>query len=1039
MANVPGKGSGAERSTRLGADRSKRFWLWAPVMVCGMIVASGTGSAQNLNIDNNDTVTAAAGSQTLGTVVAGFNSGTVNGVPGGTYIVPTGANVTLSGLFAGFAPGSSGLVEVNGGNITTTNPQSQYYIGFNGSGTLIVSNGGTVFSASQTYVGYNPGSSGVLTVEGQGSSYTNTGFFLVGNSGPGQLNVLNGGGVSSPGGTLQIGANSTGTALVSGTGSSLSAGTFLGVGVSSGSVGDLTITDGGMATSGSGTYLAFNPGSTGTISVSNGGLLTSPLLVVGSSGTGNLQVQSNGIVTISGNAIVGAVAGTSSVEVRGAGATLTANNLIVGGQGNGTMMISNQGTVTATGSTSIAGQCGSGLASFCPTPIQGGAGTVTVTDPGSVLNAGTTLAIGQFGPGTLTIANSADVFAGSVVIAQNAGSTGTLNIGAAAGNAPVAPGTLNAPTVAFGAGTGHIVFNHTNTSGRYVFAPAISGTGAVDVFSGNTVMTGSSTYSGPTTIHGGILSAGAANVFSPNSDYAVQSGGTLNLNGHDQTVANLSNAGLVTMGTGTPPGTVLTTTNYVGQGGTLHLNTFLGSDGSPSDKLVINGGSADPSFMSITNAGGPGAATTGNGILVVQAINGGTTTLDAFTLAGEVRGGALDYRLYRGSPANMPDPSVANDWFLRSTFTNGPGPEEPIGPTPPPEPLPPGVHPIIGPELATYGVVQPIARQMGLTTLGTFHERVDDAASDAACLNTTSDSAAITKAPPVPYGNCRPAVWGRLFGQQINSHYEAFADPRASGQVAGIQSGADIWRGSLIPGHSDTAGIYFAYGNGNVGVDGLVTNAAATAYVLQHTGSLNLNAYSLGGYWTHYGPGGWYIDAVLQGSFYNGNAATQFANLPISGTGFTSSLETGYPIPLSWFGPGFVLEPEGQIIWQRVSFRDDNDGLGPVGLGATSGASGRLGLRGKWTISDPAGRVWQPYVLANVWRDWGANATTMFGNDSVPLLEQATRLEFAGGLSAKILPGLSVYGQAGYQSAVSGTDGGRRDGVRGDLGLHYTW
>jgi len=78
-------------------------------------------------------------------------------------------------------------------------------------------------------------------------------------------------------------------------------------------------------------------------------------------------------------------------------------------------------------------------------------------------------------------------------------------------------------------------------------------------------------------------------------------------------------------------------------------------------------------------------------------------------------------------------------------------------------------------------------------------------------------------------------------------------------------------------------------------------------------------------------------------------------------------------------------------------------------------------------------------VLANVWRDWRANATTMFGADPVLLLQQATRLEFAGGLSAKILPGLSLYAQAGYLVAVSGTDGGRRDGFKGHFGVHYTW
>ncbi|GLR85403.1 autotransporter outer membrane beta-barrel domain-containing protein [Bradyrhizobium iriomotense] len=482
---------------------------------------------------------------------------------------------------------------------------------------------------------------------------------------------------------------------------------------------------------------------------------------------------------------------------------------------------------------------------------------------------------------------------------------------------------------------------------------------------------------------------------------------------------------------------------FISNGGTLKLDTVLNQGGpaSQSDVLVVDGTSVGPggaTSMSIRNAGGTGALTVGDGILVVQVLDPSRSAPGVFALAGEVRGGAFDYDLFHGG-LNGSNPQ---DWFLRSTFIVGPPivvpPEPPIlPPIPPPEVLPPGVFPIIGPELATYGVVQPIARQMGLTTLGTLHERVGDAAADAACLNAMPDNSLITKAPPVLYGNCRQVVWGRLFGQQIDNHYQAFADPRASGQVAGIQAGADLWRGSLIPGHSDSTGVYFAYGNGNVNVDGLVTNTAATAYVLQHTGSVNLNAYSVGGYWTHYGPGGWYIDAVLQGSFYNGNASTQFANLPISGAGFSSSLEAGYPIPLPWLGPRFVLEPEGQIIWQQVSFRDADDGLGPVGLGTTSGASGRLGLRGKWTINDPAGRVWQPYVLANVWQDWGGNATTMFGVDPVPLIDQATRLEFAGGLSAKILPGLSLYAQAGYQFATSSQL--RRDGVKGNFGVHYAW
>jgi outer membrane autotransporter protein len=1007
------------------------------VLVCGAMFTPNIGCAQAaLNIDGNTTVTAAGGTTTFGTVVAGLNSGTVGGVPGGTFIVPAGANVVLSNLHIGQSTGSTGLVTVDGGTIKTTNPESQYYIGFNGSGTFTVSDGGTVVSNSQTYVGYNPGSSGVLTVDGNGSTYTNTGFFVVGNSGPAQLNVTHGGAVSSPGGTLQIGGGATATALVSGAGSTLSAGTFLGVGVTDGSVGTLTITDGGMATSGSGTYLAFSgasnglPASNGTVVVSNGGSLTSPLLVVGTSGKADMQIQSNGTVTISGTTIVGAFEGTSSMEVSGPGATLNIQNsdLIVGGQGNGTMTVSNEGTVNVTGSggTFIAGQCGAGLTSFCGTPaVQGGAGTVTVTDRSSVLNAGTSLTIGQYGPGTMTIENGATVVANAVSMAENAGSTGTLNIGAAAGAAPAVPGTLDAGTLAFGAGTGDIVFNHTDTSGNYVFPVAITGTGTVNVLSGATVMTGASTYAGATTITGGTLAAGAANVFSPNSDYTVESAGTMDLRGFDQRVASVVNAGLIH--TGGDPGTELTTTNYVGQNGTIALDTYLGDDNSPSDKLVIDGGKATgTSKLTITNAGGPGELTQANGIPVVVVTSGGTTDDDAFSLAGEARGGAFDYRLYHGGLGGV----LPGDWFLRSDFLVGTEvpsipPDENLPVDPPPAELPPGVYPDIGPEISTYSVVQPLARQLGLTMLGTMHERIGDTLTDAG--GGTGGNGVVQ------------AAWARVFGEQLDNRYRTYTDARANGQEIGVQTGVDLWRGSFLPGHHDAAGVYFAYGNSNVDVDGLITNADVTADVLSHTGSVNLNAYSGGAYWTHYGRGGWYVDAILQGTHYDGDATTQSARLPLSGTGIATSLESGYPFHLP-LGPGFVLEPQAQIVWQHMGLSEENDGLGSVDPGSTSGVTGRLGVRGEWAIERANGEVWQPYVRANLWRDWGAQATTLYsGADQVPLRQQFTRIDFAAGVTAKLGTRVSLYGQFGYGYSINGSASGSQKGIWGDVGGRYVW
>jgi outer membrane autotransporter protein len=339
--------------------------------------------------------------------------------------------------------------------------------------------------------------------------------------------------------------------------------------------------------------------------------------------------------------------------------------------------------------------------------------------------------------------------------------------------------------------------------------------------------------------------------------------------------------------------------------------------------------------------------------------------------------------------------------------------------------LPSGTWPIIGPELATYGVVQPIARQLGLATLGTLHERIGDTMTLA---NAGGDSAGIARAD-----------WARFYGQRIDNRYQAFADPRASGWLGGFQGGLDLWRGSFLPGHRDAAGVYMAYGRAEIGVNGLVTNPLATGYMLTRTGTLNLDAYSAGGYWTHYGASGWYLDAVVQGTRYTGTAMTQFAQLPTNGFGFISSLEAGYPVPLP-LGPRFVLEPQAQIIWQEVTLNQANDGLGAVALGTTSGTTGRLGLRGQWTIVSESGQVWQPYARANLWRDWGADATTMFGVDAVPLVEEATRLELAGGLTAKLNTRFSVFAQAGYQFAVlQGSENTMRNGVKGDFGVRYAW
>ena len=171
-----------------------------------------------------------------------------------------------------------------------------------------------------------------------------------------------------------------------------------------------------------------------------------------------------------------------------------------------------------------------------------------------------------------------------------------------------------------------------------------------------------------------------------------------------------------------------------------------------------------------------------------------------------------------------------------------------------------------------------------MTTLGTLHERTGDT-SPIANMGTPCPAGGDTgdgiarKAPAKAPTDCLnagwgPSAWGRVIGQQIDNRYRAFADPRAAGQLLGFQSGIDLWRGEWMPGHRDAAGIYFAYANANVDVTGRVTNEAATNYVLRRTGGLNLDAWSGAAYWTHYGPGDWYLDAVAQATRYQGSAST---------------------------------------------------------------------------------------------------------------------------------------------------------------------
>jgi autotransporter-associated beta strand protein/YVTN family beta-propeller protein len=158
---------------------------------------------------------------------------------------------------------------------------------------------------------------------------------------------------------------------------------------------------------------------------------------------------------------------------------------------------------------------------------------------------------------------------------------------------------------------------------------AISGPGGLTkVGAGTLTLSGSSTYTGATSVNAGTLQAGAVNAFSPFSAFTVASGATLDLNSFNQTIGSLAGAGSATLGSAmlttgndntstTFSGTISGTGSLTKIGsGTLMLtgiNTYSGRTAVNGGTLEVDGSIA-PSSLTTVNSGGTltGIGTVGN-------------------------------------------------------------------------------------------------------------------------------------------------------------------------------------------------------------------------------------------------------------------------------------------------------------------------------------------------------------------------------------------------------------------------------------------
>lgn len=357
------------------------------------------------------------------------------------------------------------------------------------------------------------------------------------------------------------------------------------------------------------------------------------------------------------------------------------------------------------------------------------------------------------------------------------------------------------------------------------------------------------------------------------------------------------------------------------------------------------------------------------------------------------------------------------DWYLRSSFipiptptptptpnpTPTPSPTPTPGPTPTPSPaptfVPENLMPIVGLELSVYGSVLPTAMSLDRVTLGTLKERV----GDEICLLTN----------PNPSANrFVNGAWVRAFAQPNKAHYSSLVKPSASGTIAGLQTGLDVYRDQTAAGALNIVGFYLAYANDRPDIDGLITNAETTANINRHAGSLNLHSETAGLYWTHFWHSGAYLDLVTQASYYRGNANAFRTSLSLKGNGINASAEFGYPINLS---RKVVFEPEAQLIYQYANFNNSNDLFSPVNLGASNELLGRIGARLKFNNQPCNQWTFQPFLRANLWSTLaGASATAIYGktkqiDNSITTTARNTWVQLGGGVTVKTTDKVTLY------------------------------
>ncbi|MGU3413943.1 autotransporter-associated beta strand repeat-containing protein [Enterobacteriaceae bacterium C34A] len=523
-----------------------------------------------------------------------------------------------------------------------------------------------------------------------------------------------------------------------------------------------------------------------------------------------------------------------------------------------------------------------------------------------------------------------------------------------------------------------------NRSNALTLSGNISGKGDVQqIGSGSTVLTGDNSYSGITRVVNGILQAGGTQTLSENSVHTVYQGAQLDTQGYNQQVAGLNNAGTVNLTSGHIGSRLTVKGNYVGDNGALNLAAQQkGSEGT-ADKLVIDGGKASGQTTLNIDISRLGAPTHGNGIEVVEALNGATTTAqstrDAFTLgADHLEAGAFEYHLFAGDLK-----AQGENWYLRTDYRS---------------------------EVPLFNGIAQAVRTGDLAVLSNLHKRMGDENS-------------FTKG-----NDDDKRVWARYLGEAGKTRLNDAASTSLNTHMNGVQVGSDIWTNQQWK-----TGLYASLLDNRSSIYGEA--GGSHGYV----GDIKDHALYLGGYATWTADNGFWVDNVLQYGRHDLRLKTEGKSYKPNGNSFAASVEIGKPYQLG--DSRWQLEPQAQLIWQHSSF-DDIDVKGDTktkaSISAGDSVTGRIGTRLVGHYQTRQGEV-TPYVRVNLWQGMGGSDNTRFSNNTATTKltagQRYSSTEAAAGATWSIKPDLQFYGEVGREWSNKGGQSEVSKDVTGSIGF----